>query len=60
MPKFIVQIAETRNFEITVDAADEATASTAAWKIWREAPEVGGYEIDETEDDIVAITEKKD
>lgn len=59
MAKFVVQIAETRNYEIEVDAADKRAAREAAWKIWREAPEVGSYEISDTETETVAITPKE-
>lgn len=58
MPKFTVQIAETRNYQIEVEAADENAAREEARKVWRDAPEVGGYEIPDQETDIVAVTAK--
>lgn len=60
MAKFIVQIAETRNFEIDVEADDDASAREAAMKVWREAPEVGGYEIADTTEEVVAVSRKSE
>lgn len=56
MAKFAVQIAETRNYVIKVDAANKAAAEDAAMTIWRDAPEVGGYEITDQSTEIVAAT----
>jgi hypothetical protein len=58
MPKFVVQIAETSNFQIEVEAADERAAEAKAMEVWRDAPEVGGYQIPDTETEVVAVVEK--
>lgn len=58
MRTFLVQFAQTRNYEIEVTAADETVAKAKAWNIWRDAPELGSYEISDEETDIVACTQK--
>ena len=59
MTIFIVQIAETRNYEIVVDAPNTVTAGKVAMKKWRDAPEVGGFEIPDTTTKIVAISPQR-
>lgn len=56
MGKFIVQIAETRNYEIEIEAQSENSASELAMDVWRNADEVGGYEIPDTTTEIVSVT----
>ena len=59
MTIFIVQIAETRNYEIVVDAPNTVAAGKVAMKKWRDAPEVGGFEIPDTTTKIVAISPQR-
>jgi hypothetical protein len=58
MAQYTVQIAETRNFEIVVDAPNPDRARVLAMQDWRNAPDVSGYEIPDTETEVVAITER--
>lgn len=53
---FTVQIAETRNYQLQVQAEDEAAAEIEALALWKNAPCVGGWEIDQTVTDVVAVT----
>ncbi len=59
MAKFIVQIAEVRNYEIAVTAADHLEAEAKAMKIYRDAPELGSYEIPDTTVEVMAVTQQK-
>lgn len=56
MKNFTVQIAETCNYEIQVQAEDEASAKTEALELWRNAAEVGGWQIADTETEVVAVS----
>ena len=56
--RYIIQIAETRNFEIPIDAVDEAIARELAMEIWREADTTGQWEIADTTTEVVAVTAK--
>lgn len=56
MPKFVVQIAETNNYELSVEATDEEQARELAWEEWRSAPTIGQWEIADMTTEIVAVT----
>lgn len=58
MKRFVVQIAETRNYELSVIAENESAAREMALKEWIEAPEVGSYEIADQSIEVVAVTDK--
>lgn len=58
MPKFTIHVAETRHFEFEVEAADEEAARDAGWKEWRDAPEVGGYELPDQETELSATAKR--
>lgn len=51
MAKWIVSVAETEHYEIEVEADSEAEALEKGMAEWREAPDVGGYQIADTETD---------
>lgn len=58
MQKFTIHVTETRHFEFEVDATDMEGARDAGWKVWREAPEVGGYELPDQETELSATIKK--
>lgn len=57
MRKYIVQMAETRNFEIPVIAAGRSAAIQAAREKWGKEPTTGQWEVDGAETEIVSVTE---
>ena len=59
-PRYLVQIAETNNFEIPITAESPEEARRKAWELWRYANTVGQWEIPDTETEIVAVTHQPD
>ena len=59
MPTFIVQIAEVLNYEVEIEASNEGDARDAAFLKWRDADEVGGWQIPDTVARVVAVTAKR-
>ena len=55
MTKYLVQIAETRNYVIEVEAVDRERAEWEALQIWTKADDVGSYESDGPWSEIVAV-----
>lgn len=53
--KFIVHIAETRNFDIPVDADTGAEAQAMAEKLWRETGDPSAWERSDASAEVISI-----
>jgi hypothetical protein len=58
MATFIVQIAETNNFELPIEAETEEQARKLAMEEWLSAPTTGQWEIADMNTEIVAVTRR--
>ncbi len=56
MPRFVVTIQESRTYEVPVEAISSHEARAAAFRLWREVPSIGEFEIDDPDTVITDVS----